>query len=161
MGQSYQPEARSPDARGKKIILLTRQPLDTEAATASVCDNANGAAVTFLGVTRNETGGRRVLYLEYEAYQEMAEKLLGRIADEIRDRWSIRDVAIAHRFGRLEIGEVSLVVAIGSPHRGEAFAACQYAVDRIKQDVPIWKKEVFEDGEVWVGTETERHSTTA
>ena len=82
MGQSYQPEARSPDAWGKKIILLTRQLLDTEGVTASVRDNANGAAVTFLGITRNETGGRRVLYLEYEAYQEMAEKLLGRIADE-------------------------------------------------------------------------------
>ncbi len=154
-------QSNQPDAKGKKMILLTRQQLDPEAITASVSDNANGAAVTFLGVTRNETDGRPVMYLEYEAYEEMAEKLLARIADEIRERWSIRDVAIAHRFGRLEIGEVSLVVAIGSPHRGEAFAACQYAVDRIKQDVPIWKKEVFEDGEVWVGTETERHPTTA
>ncbi len=143
------------------MILLTRQRLDPEAITASVRDNGNGAAVTFLGVTRNETDGRRVLYLEYEAYEEMAEKLLGRIADEIRERWSIRHVAMAHRFGRLEIGEISLVVAIGSAHRGEAFAACQYAVDRVKQDVPIWKKEVFEDGQVWVGTETERHPAPA
>lgn len=143
------------------MILLTRDRLEPDAVTATVRDGANGAACTFLGVTRDETDGRRVLYLEYEAYEEMAGKLLSRIADDILERWNVRHVAIAHRFGRLEIGEISLVVAIGSPHRAEAFAACQYAVDRIKQDVPIWKKEVFEDGEVWVGTEKERRPAPA
>lgn len=134
------------------MILLTRKPLDAEAITATVRDDANGGVVTFLGTTRNETDGRRVMYLEYEAYAGMAEKMLARIAEEIHARWGIRHVSIAHRCGRLEVGEVSLVIAVASPHREEAFAACQYAVDRIKQDVPIWKKEVFEDGEVWVGS---------
>lgn len=134
------------------MILLTRKPLDAEAITATVRDDANGGVVTFLGTTRNETDGRRVLYLEYEAYVGMAEKMLARIAEEIHARWGIRHVSIAHRLGRLEVGEVSLVIAVASPHREEAFAACQYTVDCIKQDVPIWKKEVFEDGEVWVGS---------
>ena len=137
------------------MILLTRERLDTEAITATVRDDANGGVITFLGTTRNETEGRRVLYLEYEAYEGMAEKMLARIAEDIRERWGIAGVAIAHRFGRLEIAEVSLVVAVASPHREEAFAACQYAVDRIKQNVPIWKKEVFEGGEMWVGVEGE------
>ena len=135
------------------MILLTREPLDPETITTTVRDDSNGGVVTFLGTTRDQTAGRRVLYLEYEAYQEMAEKMLSRITEEIRERWGVGDVSIAHRFGRLEIGEVSLVIAVASPHRDEAFAACQYAVDRIKQNVPIWKKEVFEDGEVWVGME--------
>jgi molybdopterin synthase catalytic subunit len=135
------------------VILLTRKPLDPEAITATVHVDSNGGVVTFLGTTRNETDGRRVLYLEYEAYEDMAEKLLTRIAQEINERWGITTVSIAHRFGRLEIGEVSLVVTVSSPHRSEAFAACQYVVDRIKQDVPIWKKEVFEKGAAWVGTE--------
>ena len=141
------------------MILLTREPLDPEAITATVRDDANGGVVTFLGTTRNETDGRRVLYLEYEAYEGMAEKMLARIAEEIHERWGTRHVSIAHRFGRQEIGEVSLVVAVASPHRVEAFAACQYVVDRIKQDVPIWKKEVLEDGEVWVGIEGEHRAS--
>ncbi len=135
------------------MILVTRKPLDTEAITSTVRASANGGIVTFLGTTRDETDGRRVLYLEYEAYQGMAKKMLVRVAQEVRERWGITDLSIAHRLGRLEIGEVSLVVAAASPHRAEAFAACQYVVDRIKQNVPIWKKEVFEDGEVWVGME--------
>ena len=142
------------------MILVTRERLDPEAITASVRADANGGVVTFLGTTRGDTDGRRVLYLEYEAYEDMAEKMLARIAEEIRERWGIADVSIAHRFGRLEIGEVSLVIAVASPHRAEAFAAGQYAVDRIKQNVPIWKKEVFEDGGVWVGVEAQHHSTS-
>jgi len=140
------------------VILLTRESLDPETITATVRDDANGGVVTFLGTTRNETDSRRVLYLEYEAYEGMAEKMLARIAGEIHRWWGTRHVSIAHRFGRLEIGEVSLVIAVASPHRAEAFAACQYAVDRIKQDVPIWKKEVFEDGEVWVDTKGAHHT---
>ena len=142
------------------MILVTRKPLDTEAITSTVRASANGGIVTFLGTTRDETDGRRVLYLEYEAYQGMAEKMLARVAQEVRERWGITDLAIAHRLGRLEIGEVSLVVAAASPHRAEAFAACQYVVDRIKQNVPIWKKEVFEDGEVWVGMEEQMRTAS-
>lgn len=140
------------------MIRLTREPLEPELITATVEDATNGAVVTFLGTTRNHSGGKRVLYLDYEAYEPMAQKVLGRIAEEVEQRWSIGHVSIAHRFGRLDIGEISLVVAIGSPHREEAFQACQYVVDRIKENVPIWKKEVFEDGEVWVGVEAHHHA---
>ncbi len=143
------------------MILVTRESLDPEAITATVRKEANGGVVTFLGTTRNDSDGRRVLYLEYEAYEGMAEKMLGLISEEISHRWVITDISIAHRFGRLEIGEISLVVAVASPHRQEAFQACLYTVDRIKQNVPIWKKEVFEDGEVWVGIEGQAHPTPA
>jgi len=135
------------------MIQITNEPLDPEAITAKVCRDANGATVTFLGTTRSATGERKVLHLEYEAYRPMADTQLARVADEIRERWSIEDVVIAHRLGRLGIGDVSLVVAVASPHRKAAFEACQYAVDRIKQIVPIWKKEFFEGGDVWVGSQ--------
>ncbi len=135
------------------MIEITDEPLDSEAITAKVRRDSNGAVVTFLGTTRDFTAGRTVLHLEYEAYRPMADDKLAEIVDEIREQWSIEDVAIAHRLGRLEIGETSLVVAVASAHREAAFAACQYSVDRIKQMVPIWKKELFEGGEVWVGSQ--------
>ena len=135
------------------MIEITHDPLNPEAVTRKVTGPGNGAVVTFLGTTRDSTSGRGVLRLEYEGYEPMAAEKLVEISAEIRERWGIENVAVAHRLGRLEIGEVSLVVAVASPHRGEAFAACQYAVDRIKQTVPIWKKEFFEDGEVWVGSQ--------
>ena len=132
------------------MIEITNETLDPEAITARVKKQTNGAVVTFLGTTRSSTGDRKVLHLEYEAYRPMADKVLAQIVREMGERWSVQDAAIAHRLGRLEIEETSLVVAVASPHRREAFAACQYAVDRIKQTVPIWKKEFFEGGEVWV-----------
>ena len=132
------------------MILVTRDHLHPEAVTATVENQSNGGVVTFLGTTRNKTRGRQVLQLEYEAYEGMANKMLTRIADEIRERWGIVHVSIAHRFGRLEVGDVSLVVAVAAPHRREAFAAAQYAVDRIKEEAPIWKKEFYTDGEIWV-----------
>ena len=134
------------------MIEITHDPLDPQEITARVRSESNGAVVTFLGTTRRLTRGREVLRLEYEAYRPMADSKLAEIAGEMRERWSVEDIAIAHRLGRLEVGEISLVVAVASPHRREAFAACQYCVDRIKQTVPIWKKEFFEDGEVWVGS---------
>lgn len=144
------------------MILLTRDPLDPETLTATVRAAANGGVVTFLGTVRNNTDGRQVLYLEYEAYEDMAEKVLARIVREVTERWGgAVHASISHRFGRMEIGDVSLIVAVASPHRAEAFAACQYIVDRIKQDVPIWKKEVFQDGEVWVGMEGQHITSTA
>jgi molybdopterin synthase catalytic subunit len=135
------------------MIEIINEALDPEAITAGVRKDTNGAVVTFLGTTRRLTDGRDVLYLEYEAYRPMADNQLAGIVGEMRERWSIDDVAIHHRLGRLEIGEISLVVAVASPHRREAFEACQYSVDRIKQVVPIWKKEFFADGEVWVGSQ--------
>ena len=135
------------------MIHITHEPLDPKAITGTVNKDTNGAVVTFLGATRSVTADRKVLHLEYEAYRPMADHKLAEIVDEMREKWSIQDVAVGHRLGRLEVGEISLVVAVASPHRKEAFAACQYAVDRIKQIVPIWKKEFFEGGEVWVGSQ--------
>ena len=135
------------------MITITNEALCPEAITESVKDDGNGAVVTFLGSTRDSTAERKVLYLEYEAYRPMADNQLARVADEIQEKWGIASVSIAHRLGRLEIGDISLVVAIASPHRREAFEASSYAIDRIKQIVPIWKKEFFEGGEVWVGSQ--------
>ena len=110
-----------------------------------------GAIVHFLGVVRNNTEGREVSYLEYEAYPPMAEKKMAEIAQEIHEKWGLDRVAMIHRMGRLEIGEVSVAVAVASPHRREAFEACHYAMNRLKQIVPIWKREVWTDGEEeWV-----------
>lgn len=132
------------------MIEITEKPLDAEAITAKVRKDTNGAVVTFLGTTRRFSEGRTVLYLEYEAYNDMALKKLTQIHQEMLQEWAIEDVAIAHRIGRLEIEETSLVVAVASPHRKEAFLACHKVVDRIKEIVPIWKKEIFEDGSAWV-----------
>lgn len=132
------------------MIDITYEALDQEAITQKVRDDSTGAVVTFLGTTRDVTADRKVLYLEYEAYLPMAEKKLAEVAHEILAKWPLHSVAISHRLGRLEISDVSLVVAVSSRHRMDAFAACQFSVDRIKQTVPIWKKEFFEGGEVWV-----------
>lgn len=131
------------------MIEITTEPLDPEAVTARVKAGFNGAVVTFLGTTRDNNVGKPVEYLEYEAYRPMADRELERVAEEMKKRWGV-EVSIAHRVGRVEIGETSLVVAVASPHRMEAFEACRYSVDRIKQTVPIWKKEFFEGGEVWI-----------
>jgi molybdopterin synthase catalytic subunit len=129
-------------------------PLQIEVVTSAVGDPGAGAVVTFTGVVRNESGGRRVKFLEYEAHGPMAEAKLREIADAMHTRWpGVRRVAIAHRVGRLEVGEASVVIAVSAAHRGEAFEACRYAIDTLKRTVPVWKKEHFEDGEVWVGLE--------
>ena len=110
-----------------------------------------GAVVLFLGAVRNNTDGRPTKHLEYEAYPPMAEKKMAEIAEEIADKWGIHRVAMIHRIGKLEIGEVSVAVAVASPHRKDGFEACQYAMNRLKQIVPIWKREVWADGEAeWV-----------
>jgi molybdopterin synthase catalytic subunit len=130
---------------------VTPEPLDPQALTAAVRQDESGAVVLFFGVARNQSDGRGVLALEYDAYPEMAEKKLREVAAEVRARWPLTGIAIAHRTGRLVIGETSLLVAVSASHRAEAFEACHYAVDRIKQVVPIWKKEIWEDGEgAWV-----------
>jgi len=131
-------------------IEITPGPLAPEPFLQHVRRDASGAVAIFLGVVRDNSHGRRVLSLEYDAYPEMAERKLREVAAEAVARWPINEVAIAHRTGRLEIGETSLLVAVSSPHRQEAFAACQHIVNRIKEIVPIWKKEVWEGGEAWV-----------
>lgn len=136
-----------------RAIHITHDQLDPGAVAAAVEHPGAGAIVTFVGTTRDNTAGRSVLFLDYEAYRPMADEQLARVADEMRERWDLRGVAIHHRLGRLEIGEASLVVAASSPHRKDAFEACHFSIDRIKQIVPIWKKEFFEGGEVWVGSQ--------
>ena len=136
-----------------EMIVITEQPLDPEEFTNRVRRDGNGAVVTFLGTTRDFSEGKRVVHLEYEAYEEMAYKKLEEIRQELKAEFGVADVAIAHRLGPVDIGQISLVVAVASPHRKEAFLACHEAVNRLKQIVPIWKKEVFEDGAHWVACE--------
>ena len=135
------------------LIQITHDVLDPGRAVELVQNPGAGAIVTFVGTTRDHTGDLRVLRLEYEAYRPMADDQLQRVADEMHARWELTGVAIHHRLGRLEIGEASLVVAVSSAHRQAAFEACHFSIDRIKQIVPIWKKEFFEGGEVWVGSQ--------
>ena len=129
---------------------VTSDPLDVSAVSAIVSSADCGAVATFVGLVRNENGGRRVLWLEYEAYEPLAVKAFARIDEEAGERWPSIGLAIHHRIGRLEIGEASVIIAATSPHRAEAFAACRYAIERIKQIAPIWKHEHFEGGETWI-----------
>ena len=129
---------------------MTSDALDVRAVCAIVSSADCGAVATFVGLVRNENGGRRVLWLEYEAYEPLAVKSFARIDEEAGARWPSIGLAIHHRVGRLEIGEASVVIAAASPHRAEAFAACRYAIERIKQIAPIWKHEHFEGGEIWI-----------
>ena len=137
------------------MIEITHEPLNAEAVTSKVLHDSAGAVVTFIGTTRDHTGDRQVLFLEYEAYRPMADQQLAQVAEEMMERWDLKGVAIAHRLGKLQIGEPSLVVAASSAHRKDAYEASQYSIGRIKQIVPIWKKEFFEGGEVWVGSQEE------
>jgi molybdopterin synthase catalytic subunit len=135
------------------IIRIAREPLDASAIAElerAVEHPSVGGIVTFQGVVRDNNKGKRTRYLEYEAYPEMAEREMTAIAAEIARRWDTDRVAMAHRVGRLEIGECSVVVVVACAHRGEAFEACRYAIDTLKATVPIWKKEVAEDGEEWI-----------
>ncbi len=140
------------------MIELTYEPLDPERITRQVCKDSNGAVVTFLGTTRDHFEGKRVVRLDYEAYEEMAVKKMAEVRQELQARYGIEDIAISHRIGTVDIGQISLVIAVASPHRKEAFDACHEAVDRIKQIVPIWKKEVYEDGSRWVACEDHEFS---
>ena len=135
------------------MIEISHDPLEPERITSVVRNDSNGAVVTFLGTTRDNFQGKRVVTLEYEAFEEMAIKKMEEIREEIQAEFAIEDVAIAHRIGAVPIGQISLVVAVASPHRKEAFLACHKAVDRLKEIVPIWKKEVFEEGSRWVACE--------
>jgi MoaE-MoaD fusion protein len=137
-------------------VDLVTEPLSEGALVAAVEDPGAGAVVLFSGVVRDQTGGRRVKFLEYEAHAPMALAKMREIAAAARQRHpGIRRLAIVHRVGRLEIGESSVLIAVSTAHRGEGFDACRFAIDTLKETVPIWKKEYFEDGEVWVGLQSE------
>ena len=141
------------------IFEITREPIDIAGLRARLLEGDSGAVVIFDGVARNNTKGRPTLYLEYEGYTEMALNMLDQIGREAHDQWPINRIGIIHRLGRIEITESSVVIIVTSAHRRVAFEACHYAIDRLKKIVPIWKKEYFEDGAVWVEGESDRNST--
>jgi len=130
---------------------LTEEPIDLAAVVTEVADERAGAIATFTGTVRRESRGRTVLHLEYEAYAEMAEDVMAQIAAELHERHDLCAIAITHRLGRVEVGEASVAVAVSAPHRHDALAACREAIDSLKQTVPLWKKEVYEGGEEWIG----------
>lgn len=137
-------------------FVVTHDVLSVDDVVAAIGDSRDGAAAspgavtTFLGQVRGHNLGKRVLHLEYEGYEPLAVKAFERIASEARAHWSDADLGIYHRLGTLQVGEASVAIAAGSPHRIQAFAACRYAIERIKQIAPIWKHEFFEGGDVWI-----------
>ncbi|CAN5780266.1 molybdenum cofactor biosynthesis protein MoaE [soil metagenome] len=139
----------------RDVYSVTESPLNTETIQRLVADDASGAIALFVGTVRDHARGHRVIRLDYEAYEPAAEKMLARIGAEIRERWSVGRIAIIHRFGSLVVGESSVIIGISSPHRGEAFDATRYAIERIKEIVPIWKKEWYEGGSSWIGSEAD------
>lgn len=139
------------------MFEITDQPLSLDPLVNVVKRSNSGAIATFLGVVREQTRGRQVRYLEYEAYREMAILKMREIADEIHRTWRVDEIALMHRIGHLQIGEASVAIAVSAPHRHEALAACAYAIDRLKKVVPIWKKEVWTDGEEWIAPGTCLH----
>lgn len=132
---------------------ITRDSIDTKGIVDSLKHGEDGAALFFEGIVRNQTRGRKTLYLDYEAYEEMALKEMESLAVQALQNFQIRDVAVVHRLGRLEIGETSVLIAVASAHRAAAFEACRWLIDTLKRTVPIWKKEHFEDGAVWADGE--------
>ena len=132
------------------LFGITEDPIVPGDLYDEVRADGDGAVVTFAGVVRDHSNGKRTDHLVYEAYRPMAEQEMAKIGAEAASKWDIDDIAILHRVGRLEIGEISVLVAVSSPHRAEGFSACEFAIDRLKQTVPVWKKEMSEDGEYWV-----------
>jgi len=154
-------EPDEPLAEGDEVALippvsggsfrLTAEPIDVAAVIAETADNRAGAVATFVGTTRATSRGRRVLHLEYEAYEGMAEQEMERIAKALLARYQLCQVAITHRVGRVDIGEASVAIAVSAPHRDDAIAAVKDAIDTLKLTVPLWKKETYEGGEEWIG----------
>src|SRR6266699_2416739 len=136
------------------MFHATNQPIDLNELVLFITDPEAGAIATFIGTTRNNNEGRKVIALDYEAYPEMAEKELTRLGEEARKKWQICRMAIVHRVGPVQITEPSVMIAVSSAHREAAFAACRFAIEEIKRTVPIWKKEVYEGGEIWIGTQS-------
>jgi MoaE-MoaD fusion protein len=151
-GGSTDPQIDKP-AQTRRYASIVREKIDSQTVLDNLKQPADGAAVIFEGIVRDNTRGRRTLYLNYEAYEEMALKQMHALAEQALQQFSIRDVAIVHRLGRLEIGETSVLIVVASAHRSAAFDACRWLIDTLKRTVPIWKKEHFEDGAVWADGE--------
>ncbi len=134
-------------------VRIIRERIDADAAVARAKKSSDGAVVVFDGLVRDNTRGRRTLYLDYESYEAMALKQMQSLAEEARKRFAVRGVTVVHRLGRLQIGETSVLIVVASAHRGAAFEACRWIIDTLKKTVPIWKKEYFEDGAVWADGE--------
>src|SRR5690625_2603470 len=141
-----------------KNFWITSDPIELNDVVSKVIRNDAGAICTFTGIVREFTKGKRTLYLEYQAYTSMAEKKLAEIGDEIEAKWGNTKTAIVHRIGRLDISDTAVAIAVSTPHRKDAFEASKYAIDRIKEIVPIWKKEHWEDGTKWLGDQKEETS---
>lgn len=141
-----------------KNFWITSDPIEINDVINKVVRNDAGAISTFTGIVREYTKGKRTLYLEYQAYTSMAEKKLAEIGDEIEAKWGNTKTAIVHRIGRLDISDTAVAIAVSTPHRKDAFEASKYAIDRIKEIVPIWKKEYWEDGTMWIGDQQEQQS---
>jgi molybdopterin synthase catalytic subunit len=160
VNREYAP-ADAPLGEGDEVALippvsggdfrLTADALSLDAVVREVSQAGAGAVATFSGTVRDRSRGRNVLHLDYEAFEEMAEQTMARLAAELKERYSLCDVAIHHRVGRVEIGEPSVIIAVSAPHRADALAACRDAIDTLKETVPLWKKEVYEGGEEWIG----------
>ena len=136
------------------MFRVTDKPIHLQELVDFVTDPEAGAVATFIGTTRNNNEGRRVIALDYEAYPEMAEKELARLGEEASKKWRICRMAIVHRVGPVQITEPSVMIAVSAAHREAAFTACRFAIEEIKRTVPIWKKEVYEGGEIWIGTQS-------
>jgi molybdopterin synthase catalytic subunit len=136
------------------MFRVTDKPINLQELVDCVTDPEAGAIATFIGTTRDNNEGRKVIALDYEAYPEMAEKELIRLGEEARRKWQICRMAIVHRVGPVQITEPSVMIAVSAAHREAAFAACRFAIEEIKKTVPIWKKEVYEGGEIWIGTQS-------
>lgn len=139
----------------ESLFLVTENEISIEEVANKVVHPNAGAVNTFIGTVREMTDGKRTLYLQYEAYVPMAEKQLVQVGKEIAEKWPGSRTAITHRIGRLDISDVAVVIAVSSPHRAAAFEASRYAIERIKEVVPIWKKEHWEDGSTWIGNQKE------
>ncbi|ENH95934.1 molybdopterin biosynthesis MoaE protein [Gracilibacillus halophilus YIM-C55.5] len=141
---------------GQELFQIVESPIETETVINKVKGREMGAITTFIGTVREYTNGKRTIYLAYQAYTSMAEKMLAQIGGEIQEKWPGTHVAITHRVGALEISDIAVVIAVSSPHRKAAYQANEYAIERIKQIVPIWKKEHWDDGEAWLGDQLEQ-----
>jgi molybdopterin synthase catalytic subunit/molybdopterin converting factor small subunit len=143
----------APQPAGRRHATIVRYPIDMNRTLANLKRGEDGAALVFEGIVRNQTRGRKTLYLDYEAYEDMALAQMESLAAQALQQFQVRDVALVHRLGRLEIGESSVLIAVASAHRAAAFEACRWLIDTLKRTVPIWKKEFFEDGAVWADGE--------
>ena len=152
-GSGTQSEPSSESAAKEVYIALTRERIDAQKLIAAARQGEDGAVVVFDGMVRNNSRGRPTLYLDYEAYEEMAEKQMNTLANEARGRFGVRHVTMVHRLGRLQVGETSVLIVVASEHRAQAFEACRWLIDTLKKTVPIWKKETFADGAVWAAGE--------